>query len=223
MKTPIAIFASGRGSNFDAIHASVEAGKLDAEIRAVVSDKPGAQVLEKARARGLKAICIEPPKEGSPEERRLEHEKRILAELAGLSPRFLVLAGYMRILTPRLIEAFRGERGYTRIVNVHPSLLPAFPGVDSYRQAFEYGAKTAGVTVHLVEREVDAGPICAQEGFSITDCRTVEEVENRGLAIEHRLYPESLKWILPEKFSLEKCGGKCVTESGAWRYRVRAD
>jgi phosphoribosylglycinamide formyltransferase-1 len=214
-KTPIAIFASGRGSGFDAIHAAIAAGKLDAEIRAVVSDRADAAVLEKARSKGLKAICIECASGvGSAEERRSEHEKRILEALAPLSPRFVVLAGYMRILTPRLIEAFRSERGYSRIVNVHPSLLPAFPGRDSYRQAFEYGVKQTGVTVHLVEQQVDAGPICAQEAFAIEDCRSVEEVEKRGLAIEHRLYPESLKWILKEAFSLEKSLG---------RHRVRAD
>lgn len=213
-KTPIAIFASGRGSNFDAISNAVAQGKLDADIRAVVSDKPDAQVLSKARALGIQALCIEPSKGGSPDERRTEHEKRILEGLKNHAPRFLVLAGYMRILTPKLIEAFRSEKGYTRIVNVHPSLLPAFPGVDSYRQAFEYGAKAAGVTVHLVENEVDSGPICAQEAFTISDCSSVEEVEERGLAIEHRLYPETLSWVLPEEFSM--------TKEKTGRYRVRA-
>lgn len=206
-KTPIAIFASGRGSNFDAIHAAVSAGKLDADIRAVVSDKADAPVLTKARSHGLRAICIEPPKSGAIEARRLEHEKKILAELKPFEPRFLVLAGYMRIMTPHLIESFRSERGYTRIVNVHPSLLPAFPGVDSYGQAFSYGVKTTGVSVHLVECEVDSGPICAQEAFGIEDCQTLEEVEKRGLAVEHRIFPETLKWILPEAFSIEKRPG----------------
>ena len=100
----------------------------------------------------------------------------------------------------RLIEAFRDPRGYVRIVNVHPSLLPSFPGVDAYRQAFEFGAKSTGVTVHLVELAVDSGPICAQESFSIADCRSVDEVEKRGLAIEHRLFPQTLSWVLAEKF-----------------------
>jgi phosphoribosylglycinamide formyltransferase-1 len=214
-KTPIAIFASGRGSNFDAISAAISAGRLDAEIRAVVSDKEEAPVLTKARERGLQAICIEPPKTGALEARRLEHEKKILAELTPFAPKFLVLAGYMRIMTSHLIEAFRSERGYTRIVNVHPSLLPAFPGVDAYGQAFSYGVKTTGVSVHLVECEVDSGPICAQEAFGIADCQTQEEVEKRGLSIEHRIFPETLKWILPEAFSIEK--------RGSGRISVRAD
>lgn len=214
---PITIFASGRGSNFEAIHAAVQGGRLDADIRLVISDKSEAPVLAKAKSLGVKAVCVE--RVGRREnlaESREEHEKRILEALADVSPRFLVMAGYMRILTPTLIEAFRSDRGYSRIVNVHPSLLPAFPGVEAYRQAFEYGAKLAGVSVHLVENEVDGGPLCAQEAFSITDCKSAEEVEKRGLAIEHRLFPETLKWILPEAFSLEK-------QSGGGRYRVRAN
>ena len=212
---PIAIFASGRGSNFEAIYSAIEAGRLDAEIRMVVSDKTDAPVLAKAKERGLKAICVERAKES-----REEHEKKILSALQEARPRFLVMAGYMRILTPTLIEAFRSERGHSRIVNVHPSLLPAFPGVGGYRQAFEYGAMVAGVSVHLVENEVDGGPLCAQEAFSIADCRSAEEVEKRGLAVEHRLFPETLKWILPEAFSLEK---RADASMGQGRYRVRAN
>jgi len=203
VKTPIAILASGRGSNFDAIHAAVKSGKLAAEIVGVVSDQPEAQVLEKARALGVKAIAV-PLKKGSP---RQEHEERVLAELEKLGPKFLVLAGYMRIMTPHLIEAFRCERGYSRIVNIHPSLLPAFPGVDSYGQAYRARVKETGVTVHLVESEVDSGPICAQEKFGIEDCQSVSEVEKRGLAVEHRLYSETLSWVLPEKFTLTQAQG----------------
>jgi phosphoribosylglycinamide formyltransferase-1 len=118
-------------------------------------------------------------------------------------------------MTPHLIEAFRSERGYSRIINIHPSLLPAFTGVSSYRQAFEFGVKTTGVTVHLVEAAVDSGPICAQEVFDIGDCKSVDEVERRGLAIEHRLFPETLKWVLPEAFSVEK--------RGPGRFSVRAN
>lgn len=214
MSVPIAILASGRGSNFDAIHSAIAGGKLDAEIKLVLSDQPKAQVLEKARKHGLKAVCVESEKGSSVVERRTAHEEKILRELESVTPRFLVLAGYMRIMTPRLIEAFRSEKGYARIVNVHPSLLPAFPGVSAYAQAFDHGAKMAGVTIHLVEADVDSGPICAQEAFDIRDCKSVEEVEKRGLAIEHRLFPETLKWVLPEKFRLEQCG-----DTG--RYRVR--
>ena len=220
---PIAIFASGRGSNFDAVLKAIRDGHLAAEIVAVVSDQPGAQVIEKAQAAGLKSIVV--PAEKAPareaslsaaersavlEVRRKAHEEKILTQLRPLAPHFLVMAGYMRVVTSHLIEAFRSERGYSRIVNVHPSLLPSFPGVDAYEQAFSHGAQLAGVTVHLVEREVDQGPICAQEAFSIADCKSVEEVEKRGLAIEHRLFPETLKWVLTEKFMIEKRRRFCV-------------
>jgi phosphoribosylglycinamide formyltransferase-1 len=205
MSTPIAIFASGRGSNFDAIEAAIRVGVVDAKIVAVVSDQPDAPVLEKARGAGLHTIMVPAQKD------RLEHEKKILVELAKVSPRFLVLAGYMRIITPHLIESFRSDHGYSRIINIHPSLLPAFPGVNSYEQAFQHGSKVTGVTVHLVENEVDSGPICAQEAFDMSGCQSAEIVEKLGLAIEHRLYPETLSWVLREKFTVVHRGGRlCV-------------
>lgn len=199
--TRIAIFASGRGSNFDSIQTAIQTGKLDAQIVALICDQPGAPVLEKARGAGVPPLLIEVNRALPANERRGEHEARILAALAPLDVRFLVMAGYMRVLTPRLIDAFRSERGYSRIVNIHPSLLPSFAGLSGYAQAFEHGVKVTGATVHLVEHEVDSGPICAQESFSIEDCVDVASVEKRGLAIEHRLFPETLKWVLPEQFS----------------------
>jgi len=203
---PIVVLASGRGTGFEAIYRAIESKELNAEIKAVISDQPQAQVLARAGKYGIKALSI--PVEG----RRHDHEEKILRALESFHPRFLVLAGYMRILTPLLIEAFRSERGYTRMINIHPSLLPAFPGVHSYSQALEYGVKVTGVTVHLVEHEVDTGPICAQEAFSIGDCKSAHEVEARGLEVEHRLYPKTLSWVLPEDFSLEtrKEGRLCV-------------
>jgi phosphoribosylglycinamide formyltransferase-1 len=205
----IAVLASGRGSNFDAILAATRSRALDAEIVAVVTDRPGAPVVDKARKAGIQVFEIPfPAADGQPDIqlRRQLHEQKVLAELAPLNPRFLVLAGYMRVMTPKLIEAFRSPQGYTRIINVHPSLLPAFPGVGSYAQAFKHGAKLAGVTVHLVEHEIDSGPICAQEAFSISACASAEDVERLGLAIEHRLYVETLSWVLPEQFTFERRG-----------------
>ncbi|MGZ3689764.1 MAG: phosphoribosylglycinamide formyltransferase, partial [Bdellovibrionota bacterium] len=160
MTTPIAIFASGRGSNFDAVQSAVQRGELDAKIVALVSDQPGAPVLAKAKSAGVPTIVVPKPS-GSGDTARAAHERAILEKLAPLDPHFIVLAGYMRIMTSTLIEAFRSERGHSRIVNVHPSILPAFPGVNAYEQAFRYGCKVAGVTVHLVEKEVDSGPILA--------------------------------------------------------------
>lgn len=200
MSIPIAVLASGRGSGFEAISSAVRRGVLDAEIVALVSDQKNAPALAKAKDLGYVAHVV------STEGYRKDHEAKILDFFSQLPtpPRFLVLAGYMRVFSPHLIEAFRSGRGYSRMVNVHPSLLPAFSGVKGYEQAFSHGCKVAGVSIHLVEPEVDDGPICAQEAFSIADCRSVEEVESRGLAVEHRLFPETLKWVLPEKFALEE-------------------
>jgi phosphoribosylglycinamide formyltransferase-1 len=136
------------------------------------------------------------------------HEGEILKQLAGLKPHFIVLSGYMRIMTPRLIDAYKSERGYHRIVNIHPSLLPAFPGTRGYEQAFRYGTKVAGCTVHLVDHGLDSGPICAQEAFSIAGCADVAQVEVLGKKIEHRLYPETLAWVLPERFEVKNINGR---------------
>lgn len=215
---PVAVLASGRGSNFEAIAEAVSAGRLPARIVALVCDRPGAEVISRARAHGVPVAVVPGPKlAGLSDEARArareEHDRAIMSaierELAGAGgdspalPRFLVLAGYMRLMSPWLIERFRGERGYSRIVNIHPSLLPAFPGVESYAQAWRHGAKVAGATVHLVEDAMDSGPICAQEAFPIGGCRSAEEVERLGLAVEHRLYPETLAWVLSERFDVE--------------------
>ncbi len=203
---PIVVFASGRGSNFDSIQRAIEEKKLNARILAVISDKKDALVLSKAEKAGIVSLHVAAPVSSTQSvlERRMAHEKKILEEIQKLKPQFLVLAGYMRILTSEFINEFRSEKGYVRIVNIHPSLLPSFPGTDAYAQAFRYGAKVSGVTVHFVEPKVDSGPICAQEVFSIEDCHTVGEVEKRGLEIEHRLYPQTLSWVLTEKFEIER-------------------
>lgn len=209
---PIVILASGRGSNFEAIRKAIQNEELDVEIRGVISDQPKALVLERAKEWDIPAVAIPFPSKNSGakdtelslEERRRKHEGFLLEQLSLWKPRFLVMAGYFRIITPLLIEAFRSERSYSRILNIHPSLLPAFPGLNSYAQAFHAGVKVAGVSVHLVEAGVDSGPICAQQSFSIADCQSEWEVEQRGLAVEHRLYPETLRWVLKEEFKLEE-------------------
>lgn len=204
----IAVLASGRGSNLEAIARAIDSGGLRARVAALVCDRPGAPVLEKAARAGIPAKLIEAAPEGDAKSRRRDHDRRILEALQGSGARFLALAGYMRILSPVILDAFDSGRGYSRIVNVHPSLLPAFPGLDAYRRAFEWGSRVTGVTVHLVDRELDHGPICAQEAFSIADCGSAGEVERRGLAIEHRLFPETLDWVLREEFTVEKRGGE---------------
>jgi phosphoribosylglycinamide formyltransferase-1 len=208
-----AVLASGRGSNFEAILAAIRSGGLSARITHVVSDQPSAPVLDKAKAAGLTAVCVPVPAgEGSAAERRDRHEQALLEALGPEPPKWLVLAGYLRILGPRLLKAYRDAAGFQRIVNVHPSLLPAFPGLESYRRAWEHGCSVAGVTVHLVSADLDSGPICAQEAFSIHDCKDATEVEQRGLAVEHRLYPSTLQWLLngPIKVLERPEGGRCV-------------
>lgn len=203
-RVPITVLASGRGTNFQAIAEAARSGQLSVEIVALVSDNPKAGALEIAERFGIPTqVVLKKPRDTQD-----DHDARVLYALTK-EPRFLVLAGYRRILSQLLIERFRNEKdSYTRIVNVHPSLLPSFPGLQSYKQAFQYGAKVTGVTVHLVEQEVDSGPILAQEAFSISDCKTPEEVEERGLAIEHRLYPQTLSWFLQGRFHAVKSEGR---------------
>lgn len=200
--TPVAILASGRGSNFDALARAVREGRLAADIRVVISDQADAPVLEKAARLGIEAICI-PSGGRSPEDREV-HDAQVVEALRQRGVTWVVLAGYMRVVSHVLLEAFRDSRGFTRIVNIHPALLPAFPGLHGYRRAFEHGAQVAGVTVHLVELEVDAGPIVAQAGFSLDGCRTADEVEGRGLELEHRLYPAALNSLLKGRFRVER-------------------
>lgn len=194
-KTRIAILASGRGSNFEAIARAVGDNSLHAEIALVGSDRSSALVLEKANALGIPTL-IE------------KDQKKLKAVLMDLNIQYLVLAGFMRILSEEFLDGFKDPRGFYRIVNIHPSLLPAFPGLDSYRQAFEGKVKETGVTVHFVDGGVDTGPICAQKSFSIADCQSVDEVERRGLAIEHQLYPATLSWILKNEFEILNKKGK---------------
>lgn len=210
---PIVVLASGRGSNFEAIHRAVSRGQLQGvEIQAVLSDRPDAGALVRARELGIPTLCV-PFVKGT--HQRESHGQLLLEALAPLQPRFLILAGYMRVLSPKVIQAFRDSRGYSRIVNIHPSLLPSFPGVNSYAQAYHYGVKVTGVTVHLVEEGVDMGPICAQQAFSIQDCHSEKEVETLGLALEHQLFPETLNWLVQEKFQIEKLpqGRLCVRKN----------
>lgn len=191
----IAILASGRGSNFEALARAIQNKTLHAEIVLVASDRKGAVVLEKAQALGLRTL-------------QEKDQQKLKVALQELQVNFVVLAGFMRILSEDFIQAFSDPRGFSRIINIHPSLLPQFPGLRSYERAFEARVPETGVTVHLVDVGVDTGPICAQQAFSIADCESVEEVERRGLALEHQLYPETLNWILNNEFELIERKGR---------------
>jgi len=189
----VLILASGRGSNFEAIAKGVESGELRAKIVGVFSDKKDAGVLERAKKFGIETRASS-----------RNFESGLLKMIAEKKPHFLVCAGFMRILSPRILDLFQSPCGrYFRVVNVHPSLLPSFPGLRAYSKAFHYGVKLCGASIHFVTSELDQGPILAQEAFSIDECESEAEVEAKGLEVEHRLYQETLKWVLPEKFKID--------------------
>jgi phosphoribosylglycinamide formyltransferase-1 len=184
----IAILISGRGSNMLALHNAVREGRIpEAEIVVIISDKADAAGLTLARERGIETLSIE--RKGC---KRDEHELEIIAALQERRIDLVCLAGYMRLLSPCFIEAFR-----RRILNIHPSLLPSFPGLDAQRQALEHGVKFTGCTVHFVDETLDGGPIIAQRVVPILDGDTVETLSARILEQEHQLYPEAVASILP--------------------------
>lgn len=187
LKKKIAILISGRGSNMLALSDAVRDGRIPyAEIAIVISDKPGARGLEFARERGIETIAIE--RRGR---NREEHEQEIIAALRERHVDLVCLAGYMRLLSPCFVEAFRG-----RILNIHPSLLPAFPGLDAQRQALEHGVKVSGCTVHFVDETLDGGPIIAQRTVPVIEDDTVDSLSARILEQEHQLYPEAVALVL---------------------------
>lgn len=212
MSTPFAVFSSGRGSNFDAICRAIREERLKQDLRVLVTDQPDAGVIERAKFWGVpfEVVPVEKSLGDTSADWRFRHERALLKRLERYAPEWLVLAGYKRVLTRELIEKFRGPSGLSRLVNIHPSLLPAFPGLNSYQQAFRYGCKVTGVTVHLVEEAIDSGPICAQQAFSIEGCQTIEDVEKMGLALEHQLLPEVLSWLFESQFEVEESGGRWI-------------
>lgn len=191
MRLKIAVFASGRGSNLQSIIDAIEAGILGATIVCVVSNNPQALALEIAKKHELPTFALS--HKGLTRE---EHESKILEHLMPLEPDFVVLAGYMRVLTGHFLKAFKDPAGYFRVTNIHPALLPAFKGANGYEDAFNYGVKVSGITIHLVDEEVDHGPILAQGSFPRLHDDTLEVFKARGLALEHTLYPEVLAGIV---------------------------
>lgn len=179
----LAILLSGRGSNFAAIHAAIERGELDAEIVAVISNRADAPGLARARELGLPSHLIEHRRYPN----RVAHEEEVLRVLGDARPDFIALAGYMRLLSPTFIAAYRH-----RIVNIHPALLPSFPGVDAQAQAVAYGVKVSGCTVHFVDENLDAGPIIVQRAVTVLDDDTADTLAARILEQEHGAYVEAL-------------------------------
>ncbi|HTS50723.1 MAG TPA: phosphoribosylglycinamide formyltransferase [Bryobacteraceae bacterium] len=196
----LGILLSGRGSNFEAIANNVASGRLNAEIAAVVSNRPQARGLEVARERGLPAIVM--PSQGVPRE---EYDRSVVAELRNRSVELVCLAGFMRLLSAEFCRAFP-----LRVLNIHPSLLPAFPGLDAQKQALEHGVKISGCTVHFVDELLDAGPIVRQAAVPVLDSDTVETLSERILAEEHRIYSEAIQTVLSERWRVE--GRRVVTD-----------
>jgi phosphoribosylglycinamide formyltransferase-1 len=193
MTKRIGVLLSGRGSNFLALAESVAAGRIpDAEIAIVVSNREGAPGIEKAKERGIASRVI--PSKGLERE---AYDRQVVAVLNEHNVDLVCLAGYMRLLSPYFVAAFPN-----RILNIHPSLLPSFPGLESQRQALEYGVKFAGATVHFVDENLDAGPIVLQAVIPVRDEDTEAMLSERILAEEHRIYSEAVRIVLEGKYKI---------------------
>lgn len=189
----LGILLSGRGSNFLAIADAVDAGRIaDARIAVVISNLADAPGLEAARARGLTAIAIE-----AQGRKRAEHDQEIVATLRAHQVELVCLAGYMRLLSPGFVQGFAG-----RILNIHPSLLPAFPGLDAQQQAFEYGVQVTGCTVHFVDEQLDHGAIIVQRAVPVLPGDDAHTVAERILEQEHQAYAEAIARVLSGKYEV---------------------
>ena len=194
MKKRIGVLISGRGSNFEALADSIVAGRIpNAEIPIVISNREDAPGIEKARARGIEAKSI--PSKGLERE---AYDRLVVAALREKKVDLICMAGYMRMISPYFVSEFRN-----RILNIHPSLLPAFPGLESQRQALEHGAKFSGCTVHFVDEHLDAGPIILQAAVPIEDTDTPETLAARILREEHRIYTEAVRIVLEGRYRIE--------------------
>ena len=194
MKKRVGVLLSGRGSNFEALADSIASGRLpNAEIAIVLSHREGAPGIDKVRARGILAQVI--PSKGLERE---VYDKLVVAVLQEKKVDLVCLAGYMRLLSPHFVAAFP-----SRILNIHPSLLPSFPGLESQRQALEHGAKFSGCTVHFVDENLDAGPIVMQACVPIEDSDTPETLSERILQQEHRIYTEAVRIVLEGRYRMD--------------------
>ncbi|WP_242223926.1 phosphoribosylglycinamide formyltransferase [Bacillus cereus group sp. BfR-BA-01380] len=189
----LAIFASGSGSNFQALVDAVEAGRLDAQLSLLVCDQPGARVVERANNHHVPCFSFSAKAYESKE----AFEQEIVKKLQEYEIDWIILAGYMRLIGPTLLTAYEG-----RIVNIHPSLLPNFPGKDAIGQAIEAGVKVTGVTIHYVDAGMDTGPIIAQEAVAVSENDTRESLQKKIQLVEHRLYVDTVKSLLHSEVKL---------------------
>ncbi|MBM3792493.1 MAG: phosphoribosylglycinamide formyltransferase [Acidobacteria bacterium] len=189
----LGILLSGRGSNFAAIARRIASGRLDAEIAVVISNKPGAPGLDTAREFGLKAVSL--PSKGLERE---TYDRQVIDVLRQQGVELVILAGYMRLLSAAFVREFP-----LRILNIHPSLLPSFPGLDAQHQAFAYGAKVSGCTVHFVDEKLDHGPIVLQRAVPVENDDTADTLSARILAAEHELYSEAIALVLAGRYRID--------------------
>lgn len=203
----LGILASGRGSNMEAIIDATVAGRLVAQVAVVISDVAGAPALAKAAARGIEACHVDP----AAFPRKSAYERRLFEILTEHGVGLVALAGYMRLVGRTLLEAYPG-----RIMNIHPSLLPAFPGLDAQAQALEYGVKVAGCTVHFVDEGTDSGPIILQAAVPVKEDDTAETLAARILVEEHRLYPRAIQLFAEGRLVLD--GRRVRIEGGAGQW-----
>lgn len=210
----LGVLASGRGSNLQAIIDAIEAGSLSAQIAVVISNKKDAQALERARKHGVLDVFLDPkPFAGRPDGREA-YDRAILDVLRKYDVELVLLAGYMKIVTPILINAYEN-----RMMNIHPSLLPAFPGLDVQKKALEWGVKIAGCTVHFVTEGVDEGPIIIQAAVPVLDGDTPETLAARILEQEHRIYPRAVQLFAEGRLTVE---GRRVRVQDAMSDEARA-
>ncbi len=189
----IGILLSGRGSNFEAIAENVAEGRIDAAIAVVISNRPEARGLETARARGINAVCI--PSKGLERE---AYDRLVVAELKKNQVDLVCLAGFMRLLSAYFVREFP-----LRILNIHPALLPSFPGLDAQHQALEHGVRISGCTVHFVDENLDSGPIVVQAAVPVLDDDTADTLSARILKEEHRIYSEAIRLVLSGNYRVE--------------------
>jgi len=207
----IAVLASGGGTNLQALLDACAAGGIDGRVAVVLSNVPGAGALARAERAGVPTEVV--PSKGVTD--RAAHDAAMLERLARHGPDLVCLAGYMRLLTPGFLRAFgpsATSRGCPRVMNIHPGLLPSFPGIHAQRQALAYGARFAGCTVHFVDEGTDTGPIVAQAVVPVLDDDSEEALAARILAEEHRLYPKAVGWFAAGRLSLH---GRRVRVDGA--------
>ncbi len=193
-KIPLGVLVSGSGTNLQAIIDASESGKIDADVRVVVSDVPDAKALERARKHKITAVAIE----RKDFESKVAFESEIVKAFGEHGAEFVCLAGFMRIIGDTLLRAFTN-----RIINIHPALLPSFPGLEGQKQAFDYGVKVSGATVHFVDEKTDHGPIICQAVVEVFEDDTVETLGARILEQEHIIYPQAIQLIAEGRVSVE--------------------